>query len=427
MLADMTSLNRSRRLRFARLASLAALAAALFPREAEAQEFTGGGAVYTSFTFGDDYFGFGWGIEGMFSAVLSGGGDCSSDGRAGMGLTAQIGAINVDTFRFVGAFHGGGNVGDDTDLPVIDGEVGVALHANGDGTDVGIHTGVVVDVPFSPISAWSNFIRAEWLLNEYSVGGGVVMPGRFGFSQQACIIGRPLRDDAAVLPLGSARGVDAARLDAAPGAWVEDAQAEAASVPAFLVLAGELLDAGAPLDLVDRALEAAADEIRHARACAAIASRLSGRRVVPTAPPPPTRTRLHGTAALVRLGAESWLDGCLNEGAASARAARAARAATSPLIAATQARIATDEARHAALGWDVLAFALARGGRATRDAVAELRHEQAGFTRMGEAGDERFGQLGSGEAVETNARVSRDAQRRLATMLFSREALSAHG
>ncbi len=405
------------RRRLARLASLAALAAAIFPRDAEAQELTGGVAVYTSFTFGDDYFGFGWGFEGVFSAVLAGAGDCSSDGRAGLGLTAQLGAINVDTFRFVGAFHGGGNVGDDIDLPVIDGEAGVALHADGDGTEVGIHTGVVVDVPFSPISAWSNFIRAEWLLNEYSVGGGVVMPGRFGFSQQSCVIGRPLRNDVDIVPLGQARGVDAARLDAAALAWVEDAQAEAASVPAFLCLAADLLRACAPLELVDRALDAAADEIRHARACAKVASSLAGARVVPTAPAPPRRARLHGAALFTRLAAESWLDGCLNEGAAAARAARAASSTRVEVAGSTQARIAVDEARHAELGWDVLAFALQRGGAEARDRVRDLRHERAGFTREGAPGDQRWGQIDRARAEETNVRLTEVARRRLDALL----------
>ena len=409
------SASQARR-RLARLASLGALAAALFPTEAQAQEFAGGGGLYTSFTFGDDYFGVGWGVEAVFSALLVGGDSCSNEGRGGVGATAQFGAIDAHTFRFVGAFHGGGNAGDTMDMPVIDGEAGVALHVDGEGTEAGIHTGLVVDVPFSPISAWTNFVRAELLLNEYSVGGGVILPGRFGISQQTCVIGRPLRDDVDTVPLGGARGVDAARLDAVPRAWVEDAQAEAASIPAFLCLAAELIRAGAPLDLVDRALDAAGDEIRHARACAALASSLSGARVVPTAPPPPSRSRLHGTALLTRLAVESWLDGCLNEGAAAARAARAAQSGRG-LFGSVQAGIAVDESRHAELGWDVLTFALTRGGGDVREAVAGLSHERACFEREGAAGDERWGQLGRACAESINAAVSSAAKRRLEALL----------
>ncbi len=416
----MTARTSPARRRLARLASLGALAAALFPQDARAQEFAGGAGIYTSFTFGEGHFGVGWGLEGLFSVVLKGGDSCSSEGRAGLGAVAQLGAIDVHTFRFVGAAHGGGNVGDDMDLPVLDGELGVALHVDEERVDAGIHTGLVVDVPFSPISVWSNFFRAEWLLNEYSVGGGVFLPGRFGISQQTCVIGRPLRDDATILPLGQAHGVDASRLDAAARAWVEDAQAEAASVPAFLMLAAELLRARAPLALVDRALDAAADEIRHAHACARLASELTGTTVTPRAPAQPKRSPLTGRALLTRLAAESWLDGCLNEGAAAARAARAAKLATAPGARQTQRLIARDEARHAELGWAVLGFALERGGGPVRDVVRELRDEQAHFVREVAAGDQRWGQLDPASAEEVNARVSERARQRLDDALAAR-------
>jgi hypothetical protein len=407
----------STRRRLALLASLGAVAAALFPREAAAQEIWGGAGMYTSFTFGDDYFGVGWGLEAMMSVVLVGGDECSNAGQAGLGPTIQVGAINADTFRFVGALHGGGNVGDSEDLPVLDGELGLALHADEDDLAAGVHTGIAVDVPVAPIITWTNFVRAEWLLNEYSVGGGVFFPGRYGVTGTSCSDGRPLRDDLEVLPLGEASGVDASRLDSAARGWVEDAQAEAASVPAFLCLAAELLHARAPLALVDRALDAAADEIRHARACAEIASRLTGARVVPTAPPPPRRAALRGDALLTRLAAESWLDGCLNEGAAAARAARAATFARKPGASAVRGRIAVDETRHAELGWDVLAFALSRGGSEVHDTVRGLRHEQVSFTRESAAGDERWGQLDRTHAEEANAHATDAAQRRLDALL----------
>jgi hypothetical protein len=195
------------------------------------------------------------------------------------------------------------------------------------------------------------------------------------------------------------------------------AQAEAASVPAFLCLAAELIRAGAPLVLVDRALDAAADEIRHARACATMTSRLTGAHVVPTAPAPPRRATLRGDALLTRLAAESWLDGCLNEGAAAARAARAAKLARRAGACAVRGRIAVDEERHAELGWDVLAFALSRGGSEVRETVRGLRHEQVTFTRDAGAGDERWGQLDRAHAEEANAHATHAARRRLDALL----------
>jgi hypothetical protein len=83
----------------------------------------------------------------------------------------------------------------------------------------------------------------------------------------------------------------------------------------------------------------------------------------------------------------------------------------------TQARIAVDEARHADLGWDVLAFALARGDNEVRDTVRDLRHERAGFTRAGARGDERWGQLERAHAEETNTELTQAARRRLDALL----------
>src|SRR5688572_20386812 len=52
----------------------------------------------------------------------------------------------------------------------------------------------------------------------------------------------------------------------AVGAWLAElAHLEAASVPAFLMLADDLQRAGAPSALIDAARVAAADEVRHAR------------------------------------------------------------------------------------------------------------------------------------------------------------------
>jgi len=136
-------------------------------------------------------------------------------------------------------------------------------------------------------------------------------------------------------------------------------------VPAFLQLAAELLAHDAPLSLVERALDAACDEVRHARACAEMDSRLLGCRVWPTLP----ELRPRPTPNLVRLGVESWLDGCLGEGAAAKRAAREALVARDAHTRAVWARIAEDESRHAELAWDVLGWVLDRAGSAARDAV----------------------------------------------------------
>jgi hypothetical protein len=66
---------------------------------------------------------------------------------------------------------------------------------------------------------------------------------------------------------------------------------------------------------------------------------------------------------------ESWLDGCLGEGAAAKRAAREVLVARDARTRAVWARIAEDESRHAELAWDILGWTIDRAGSAARDAV----------------------------------------------------------
>lgn len=71
----------------------------------------------------------------------------------------------------------------------------------------------------------------------------------------------------------------------------------------------------------------------------------------------------------MRLAVESWVDGCLGEGAAAACAGAEARLASEGSIAATQQIIAGEEASHAELAWDVLDWTVAVGGQAVRAAL----------------------------------------------------------
>jgi hypothetical protein len=409
------------RSRVRRLAALGALATAIFPQQAQAQEFVGSAGTYVSFVFGER-FGVGWGFEGGFSYLLEGADSCGSGQRGGLGFTTQLGGIDGDTFRAVAAVHGGANVVDGDAAPVIDGEAGVALHVNEE-LGVGIHTALNVDIPFTPVSAWTNFIRAEWLLDEYSVGGGVVLPGRFGMSQDTCVIGRPLRAAGQLVDPGQAcvsepYAASPSNVDEVVArAWAEDAQAEAASVPAFLLLAQELLQLGAPMALVDAALDAAEDEIRHAQSCAAIASQLCGALVVPRIPVTPRRQLLGREDGLTRLAIESWLDGCLNEGGASSRAAEAARGARYQAVRHVLGGVARDEARHAKLGWEVLRFALQAGGSSVRDAVADYRAEPVVFSRALDDKAAPWGQLSQSKSEAINAAVGLAARRKLEHLL----------
>ncbi len=135
---------------------------------------------------------------------------------------------------------------------------------------------------------------------------------------------------------------------------------EYASVPAFLQLALELEANDAPSVLVQRALAAARDELRHTTLCAHAIARLSGEAPNIDVPVASTRLTLVGQEGLARLALESWLDGCLGEGLAAALAAQDEREEQDPMLKSIHAVISHDEHRHAELGWDVLRFCLRR-------------------------------------------------------------------
>ncbi len=396
-----------------RLLALCTAAAAAFPASALADEvnrFAGGGGAYVSFTWGDE-LGVGWGLEGSLFGNIAPSHTCTSATRAGMGALLQLGFINVSKLRWVAAAQGGGQVDGDESIGFL-GEAGVAGHVRLEDGDpgVGVHTGLLMQTPYYLTA----FVRAEWLLDDYSVGHSVRYPGTFG-AVNTCVDGRPLRDASGRAVGLGAFGTPGA--DEAADAWGRSAQAEAASVPAFLQLAAELLAHDAPADLVERALDAAEDEIRHARICAAMASRFSGHRERPTIPTAPLRAPLPGQAGLARLAVESWIDGCLGEGAAAARARFAAKHTSDARVRSASATIARDEARHAELGWDVLGFALRAGGPEVGDQVRACRDTFAVDPAAPERDQLRWGVLGSATSIDVDTRAARAARRRLDGLL----------
>jgi hypothetical protein len=172
---------------------------------------------------------------------------------------------------------------------------------------------------------------------------------------------RPVRDGAWVAP-DLAPAVDAlapAQRERLAARWLAAALAEHASVAAFARLTLDLLALGAPPALVAAAQRAALEEVDHARACFAIAGALGGRAVGPGALADAGAPR---PATLASLATDALVDGCLAEGAAAALAAAAAARCADPAVRAALARIADEEAAHAALSADVVRWCRARGG-----------------------------------------------------------------
>jgi hypothetical protein len=163
-----------------------------------------------------------------------------------------------------------------------------------------------------------------------------------------------------------------------PRFLAEMAYLEAASVDAFRALAEELEAHGAPASLRDALLEAAFDEIRHARDVGSLAER-AGARI------PDVRIHAEPGRTLEAIATHNAVEGCVREtfGAAVAgvQAARAKDAAFRRVM----KDIAADEARHAELSWELARWlegkldpaSRARVARARRLAIADLTRECA--------------------------------------------------
>ena len=135
------------------------------------------------------------------------------------------------------------------------------------------------------------------------------------------------------------------------------AQMEHASVAAFARFALQLLQLGAPPELVERATRAMADETRHARLSFGIASALAGAELGPAGLDIEHSMASLGLADIVRLVVR---EGCIGETSAALEAREAAALATQPSLAAALNAVADDEAGHAELAWRFVSWALER-------------------------------------------------------------------
>ena len=153
------------------------------------------------------------------------------------------------------------------------------------------------------------------------------------------------RSDAA--PIASPRLSQAERARAVR-AWTGAGLAEHASVASFNRFAMELMALGAPPDLLLASLQAAGDEIVHARDCFGVASALSGRDVGPgELPVAGVLEDPSVEGILTRLLTE----GCVEETVSTSLAALRLAHATDKRIRSTLERIVSDETRHAAFAW----------------------------------------------------------------------------
>ena len=183
--------------------------------------------------------------------------------------------------------------------------------------------------------------------------------------------------------------------------FAEASELESVSVVAFSRLEGELRALGAPRSLQRRARRAARDEARHTRLMRVLAVRFGGapgRRQI-------SRPR---TRPLVEIAIENAVEGCVLETWAALLARYQAVHARDAEIRTAMLEIARDEAKHAALAWDVAAYLRSRllpeEAARVRAAYDEARRDLLAGGADGECAGERGG-ADEGDLLDSGARA----------------------
>ena len=174
------------------------------------------------------------------------------------------------------------------------------------------------------------------------------------------------RSDWLEAPSGLAVVPDAATRMALARAWLRDAQLDHASVASFARFSLQLLALGAPAALIAGAHRAALDEVEHAQACFALASRYAGRALGPGELPMP---RSFAPTSLAETASMAVREGCIAETIAARLAYEQLQHASDETAQATLLRIATDETQHAGLAYQFVRWAISTGGAAVHSAV----------------------------------------------------------
>jgi hypothetical protein len=185
------------------------------------------------------------------------------------------------------------------------------------------------------------------------------------------------RNDWGARPDGKPTELDPATARALAAAWLEDARAEHASIASFARFTMHLLALGAPVEIVEAAQRASLDEIEHAKACFALASRFAGEALGPA------RLDVAGSMTQVSLADVAEvvvLEGCVGETIAALQATAQLAVATDIDVTTSLRRIARDEAAHAQLAWTFVRWVCDVGlawhahGRLTPAEASNVRH-----------------------------------------------------
>jgi hypothetical protein len=151
------------------------------------------------------------------------------------------------------------------------------------------------------------------------------------------------------------RASSATASDAVARGWLEQALMEHASVASLARFSLQLLQLGAPAELVAAAAAAMQDEIRHARACFQLARRHSSEDVGPGPLAVDGALDQMDPAGVVLAAVR---EGCIGEPVAAIEASEALSHCDDAAARAVLERIAIEEGQHAELAWRFVAWAL---------------------------------------------------------------------
>ena len=192
--------------------------------------------------------------------------------------------------------------------------------------------------------------------------------------------------------------------DVVANEWLQDALMEHASIAAFSRFVLQLIQLGAPADLVRDATTAATDEARHAELCFGLAKRFGAYR----RPAPFPLGGAFGAWALDDVLEEVVVEGCIGETIAALTAMRQLEVARDREVRAALAIIAEDEAKHAELAWRFVTWALESGADAERLNGLFSRYAKAPRMLATAIDLDRLhaaGRLGAAERVDVAARA----------------------
>jgi hypothetical protein len=137
-------------------------------------------------------------------------------------------------------------------------------------------------------------------------------------------------------------------------AWTQAARNEHASVAAFARLTLDLLALSAPPELLISVQQAAADEVRHAKGCFALASRFAGKALAPG----PLSVPVSVAPTHAALLKSTIVEGCIGETLSAVLAEAALKQAGDTEVKKVLRQLVRDEEKHAVLSWKIVSWLL---------------------------------------------------------------------